>query len=212
MISTPIALSQSMYTIRGRVVDQSGANASGALVGLYSLRRAFQSKVDWDGRFDFADVPGGRYELDVSLTGFKTKTIDFEITERAPEPISITLEIGPGGHCTITELPAGSVPLVEGRVTYEKRSSKIDLEGVVRDQFGSPLSAVTVNLVGEGVARTTVSDEKGEFSFTGLEPGKYTLKSSHKGYGDRPAIVWITRDNLTKAVVALVDMSKFCFE
>ena len=211
LICAPFTLSQSGITIRGQVKDVTGSIVPGALVRLYSVERVLDLKSGYDGEFAFANIAKGKYELEASYPGFITKILAVEITEKVPESFSIKLDVGSGGHCMVVGLPAG-VTWVQGAISYEKRSSQMDLVGLVSDQFGSPLSAVTVKLVREGASHATVSNEKGEFAFTGLEPGKYSLQSTYKGYGDHPSSVWITRENLTKAVVALVDRNRFCFE
>jgi hypothetical protein len=209
LFSSPIAHSQSTYTIRGQVVDDSGGWVPGASVRLYSVQGVLDLRADGDGKFEFRNVAKGTYELEGSSAGFITGTVDFEIAEKAPDLFSIRLHVGTGGHCIgPSEI---LFPRVEawGRVgvSYKKRSGKVDVVGVERDQFGSPLAAVMVKLVKEGTSQETVSNEKGEFTFNGLQLGKYTLYSYHAGYLDHPAMVWITRENFVRAVVTLVGFS-----
>jgi plastocyanin len=229
LICSPFILGQSTITIHGQVKDASGSPIPGASVRIASTERAFEHKAGYDGEFIFPNIAQGKYELEISFPGFKTKNLTVEagdkvrytmdgvpiVVQPVPEPFSITLEVGTGGHCTVYALPAAlpaGVTWGEGVISYEKRSSAIELTGRVNDQLGVPLSKVTVKLVREGAAYTTVSNEKGEFTFTGLEPGKYSLQSTLKGYTGHSVTVWITRENLTKAIVSLVDSSKFCFE
>jgi hypothetical protein len=211
LFSTQIAPSQSTYSIRGQVVDESGAWVSGASVRLYSAQRVLDLRADGDGKFEFANVPKGTYELAGSSAGFLPGTVDVEIAEKVPEPFSIVLHVGRFGsggyaYCTVQEDDINKVVASVGlRVSYEKRSGKMDLSGVERDQFGSPLLGVIVKIVREGTMRETVSNEKGEFTFSGLEPGKYSLQSTHEDYSDIPGKVWITRENVAKAAVTLVE-------
>ncbi len=57
------------------------------------------------------------------------------------------------------------------------------LRGTVRDAQGV-IPGVTVTLVNEenGVARDTLSNDAGEYSFPGVVPGIYTVRSSLTGF------------------------------
>jgi hypothetical protein len=211
LFSTLIALGQSTFTVRGQVVDPSGAWVPGASVRLYSAQGVHDLRADGDGKFQFTNLPKGAYELEASSSGFVAGTVDFEIAEKAPEPFSILLRIGEGGGCSVLQHDSDRVVSWVGvRVSYKKRSDKMDLVGVERDQFGFPLPGVMVKLVKQGTPQETVANEKGEFTFSGLELGKYSLQSTHAGYQDLPTTVWITRENIVKAVVTLVESWRFC--
>ena len=214
MFSTPIALSQSTYTIRGQVVDESGGWVPAASVRLYSAQRVLDLRAGEDGKFEFASVPKGTYELAGSAAGFLPGTADFEIAEKVPGPFSILLRVGrvgSGGHpiCIVQEDDMKKVMASVGlRVSYEQRSDKMDLIGVERDQSGSPLPRAMFEIVRGDKSWETVSNEKGEFTFSGLEPGKYSLQSTHEGYSNLSGRVWITHENIVKAVVTLIESSR----
>jgi hypothetical protein len=61
-----------------------------------------------------------------------------------------------------------------------------------------PVSGATVTLVGQGETLTTQSDWKGQYSFKGLQPGKYTASASAPGF-DMPVR---TYDLFSEEVVA----------
>jgi hypothetical protein len=211
MFSAPITLSQSTYTVRGQVVDVSGGWVPGASVRLYSAQGVLDLRADGDGKFEFKNLPTGTYELEGSSAGLITGTVDFEIAQKSPEPISILLNVWSCHICTVPQNNKDRIVAWVGvQVTYDKRSDKMDLVGVERDQFGSPLPAVVVKLVKESASLPTVSDEKGEFTFSGIEPGKYSLQSTHAGYRDLPATVWITREKIVRGAVTLVESWRIC--
>src|SRR5262245_48329181 len=58
------------------------------------------------------------------------------------------------------------------------------ISGAVTDSSGSLIPAANVTLVRTSTAqaRTTVSDESGNFQFGGLEPGEYKLRASKDGF------------------------------
>lgn len=54
--------------------------------------------------------------------------------------------------------------------------------GTVVDEQGGVLPGVTVTLTGSTGSKVTVTDEKGEFRFLGLNPGSYELKADLQGF------------------------------
>jgi carboxypeptidase family protein/prealbumin domain-containing protein len=206
LLSARITLSQSTYSVRGQVVDMSGGSAGETSVRLYSAQVVRDQVADGDRQFEFKNLPKGTYELEVSAKGFVTRTVDFEIAEKSPEPLSIKFHMDTGGYSQCG-------PLYQGvSVTYEMRSGKVDLVGVARDQFMARRPGVRVKLVNKGTSQETLSNDKGEFTFSDLEPGKYSLQltPTTEGYSALPARVWITRENIAKVGVTLVDAWYIC--
>jgi hypothetical protein len=64
------------------------------------------------------------------------------------------------------------------------------LYGTVTDTAGVPLPGVSVSLDGMGALRVQVSDERGQFRFLGLDPGKWALEARLDGFSmvEYPAI------------------------
>jgi hypothetical protein len=67
---------------------------------------------------------------------------------------------------------------VRGQVTTA------DLVGTIRDNTGAVVSAVRITLTNDatGVARSTVADQEGNYIFTSLQPGRYTLSAEAPGF------------------------------
>jgi Carboxypeptidase regulatory-like domain len=66
-------------------------------------------------------------------------------------------------------------------------------------------AAITGTQIETGTTHVANSNEKGEFQFDGLPPGKYTLKVSHQEYSDLDRIdFWVTRENLTRLPTVLL--------
>jgi Ca-activated chloride channel family protein len=77
------------------------------------------------------------------------------------------------------------------------------LRGVVKDATGGVLPGVEVRISrGSSAERATVSDARGEFSFLGLQPGRYSITARLDGF--RP--VSVTAD-VTAGVTARVSLS-----
>ena len=200
VLSAPDIVSQSTYSVRGQVIDVAGGWVPGASVRLYSAQRVLDLRADWDGKFEYKNVPTGIYELEGLAAGFNIGTVDFEIAEKSPEPFSIKLSPGQDSHFPVR--------WVKVSVSYEKRSGKVDMVGEVRDKSGSPVPAVKIKLAKGGTSQETRSNLSGDFTFSEVEPGKYSLQSSpaQQGYFAPPATVWITRENVINVVLTLIDM------
>jgi len=126
--------------------------------------------TDASGRYEFAQLPEGRYIVSASKGGF----VSLQYGQRRPfepgKPVAVgadevveRIEIG---------LPRGSA--ISGRVT---------------DEFGEPLTGAQVDAQryqygpgGEralnGVGAFGTSDDRGEFRVYGLMPGEYVLSAS----------------------------------
>jgi len=63
------------------------------------------------------------------------------------------------------------------------------LSGVVRDQLGAAIVGATVVLTDAGEhEKTTATNSAGVFSFTGLAPGRYTLRASAQGFAEATSV------------------------
>ena len=175
--------------IEGVVVDTAGAAISGASLSLFSLDRIRATKSDAAGGFDFTNLPSGSYDLEVDHPGFKMKLLErIQVADNVVQQFSIALQIvNPG--CDF-----------KTAVSFESRSDRASLKGSVNDVWHGPLKDATLTLTSSesGQVHLTTSNDKGEFQFIDLEPGKYSLRVTHNGYWDGSATgLRIARDNLT---------------
>lgn len=184
--------------IDGVVMDPAGGTVPGASLRLFSLERIRETKTGTDGRFDFASLPPGSYDLEVDTPGFKTKILEhIQVAENAAQQFSIALQLlNPG--CDFRTA-----------VSFENRSDSASLKGSVNDVRQVPLRNATLTLISSdsGQVHVTASNDKGKFQFIDLEPGKYSLRVTSRGYWDGSAAgLRIARENLT--VVSPISMSR----
>src|ERR1700682_6307270 len=83
--------------------------------------------------------------------------------------------------------------------------STASLNGVVRDPSGAVVAKAKISLraVDTGVVRATVSNNSGEYVFTSLTPGKYTVDASASGFGTQKVSEFL----LTVGQVGTIDFS-----
>src|SRR6185503_9016570 len=59
------------------------------------------------------------------------------------------------------------------------------LRGVIKDELGATIVGAGVTLTdGNGVEKSTTTNGEGAYVFSGLAPGKYTLRAKAVGFAD----------------------------
>jgi hypothetical protein len=103
-------------TLGGRVEDSSGAIISGAAVTITSLdtNQARAATSDEEGRYKFAYLPAGAYQLTIERAGFNTlrQQLTLSIGQALDVPLKLTVA-GVTGSVNIT----ADVPLIEAART-----------------------------------------------------------------------------------------------
>lgn len=168
----PVAVAlQPATTVRGQVVDSSGAPIAGAVVHIQpgpSRVRSLSSlafmpifKTRSDGSFSFADlVPGGTYKLFAKHPGHGLT----EVQVRTP--------------------PAGGKPSLLERIVL---GSGITATGRVVDEAGDPVEGAEVTMIGAespvyGDVFEDASKASGVFSIPHLMPGPFILTVRRAGF------------------------------
>lgn len=157
--------------VRGRVTAaETGAGLRRALVTIQTqepgVRRS--TTTDADGRYEFAELPAGRYTINANKAGFVT----LQYGQRRPTEPGTPVQIADGGSTGGLDLalPRGSV--ITGRLT---------------DEFGEPIAGAQVQAQrygyqADGQRRLfpsgfTTSDDLGNFRVYGLMPGEYVIRA-----------------------------------
>ena len=125
--------------------------------------RARGTTTDDSGRFSFHEVPPGRYRFEVSRPGFLPAKTVWQNNARLPE--AFLFENDAEG-LSVKLLPATTIT------------------GKVRHHDGEPAARVGVEAWREHwvrnrhafeMARSTITDDRGEYRLTGLPPGRYYI-------------------------------------
>jgi protocatechuate 3,4-dioxygenase beta subunit len=160
--------------LRGRLTDAATGTAlrrATVRVSAPELRGLRMTSTDADGRFEFTDLPAGRYNISASKSGY------VDLTYGALGPMEAGRSLSVNGKQTVDNidfsLPRGSV--ITGRVV---------------DEFGEPVPDTMVMPMRlqfvDGRRRPTPSgraattNDVGEFRLFGLSPGQYVVSATFR--------------------------------
>jgi 5-hydroxyisourate hydrolase-like protein (transthyretin family) len=160
------------------VLDQTDAAIEGAVARLMSFDRVLQLKSRSDGSLPFTHVMPGTYDLEVSARGFITKKLrDVQVPRPADKPLAVTLYV--------SNLPDHCGPL--NLVDYsDSKSQSASISGhVIEADKDKPIAKAQINLSKSGdthLLTNTRSGKKGEFTFEGIPPGRYSVYVKREAY------------------------------
>src|SRR5258706_2885 len=163
-------------TIRGRVLTaDSGQPMRRAAVRITAteLRVPRSGLTDADGRYEFRELPAGRYSVTVSKAAFVTWS--FGQTQPSAPGKPLVLTDGQVADNVDVRLPRGAV--ITGRIT---------------DEFGEPVTNASVMLLRQQFIRgqrrlmpggggNTQTNDIGEYRIFGLAPGQYYIAAQVQG-------------------------------
>jgi cytoskeletal protein RodZ len=156
-IATPVQAAT--YSISGQVTS-NGSGLSGATVALSGASSA-TAITDANGNYVFTGLDNGSYTVTPSKTGFTFNPAS------SPQTVA-------GADITAANFSATPVQAVTYSISGQVTSN------------GTGLSAVVVALSGASSA-TTITDASGNYAFTGLYNGSYTVTPSRAGFTFNPA-------------------------
>ncbi len=163
------AVGRSKGNIRGVVLGAAGRPLSLVLVTVPGVGVV---RTDPAGRYFFANVPPGSYELIVrrEKSGAQTQRITVAAAKTTEQKIVYrTHGAKPGSASRRPVLVRGAGTSIRGRVVDEK---------------GLPLGRAKLTLLYRGTALAVYSDERGAYEFRNFEQGSYRIQASKRGYKD----------------------------
>ena len=156
---TATASTNPTYNISGTVTLSSGWALPGVTVTLsVNNYNSGTAATDANGDYTFTGLTNGSYTITPSLTGYTFN----------PASLAITLN---GANVTSINFIVATAP----------PTSTHSISGTVTLSSGSALSGVTVTLSGVS-SGTATTDKSGNYTFTGLTNGSYTITPSLTGY------------------------------
>lgn len=166
--------------LRGRVVAvETGGPVRRAQVRISGPDIGSKTAItDADGRFEFRDLPGGRFSVSATKSGF------------------VTVQYG-----QLRPFESGkAIDLVDGQL-MDKADIAMPRGGVISgrviDEFGDPVADAVVNAMRsvwsggrrrlQPTGRTSMTNDLGQFRIYGLSPGDYYVSATFRG-GDMMAM------------------------
>lgn len=154
--------SQTPYVISGTLSNSAGSALSGATVTL-SGSTTKTTTTDTNGSYSFAGVSNGGYTLTAALSGYTF----------SPTSIPVTVNNGNvNGQNLVGTATSPSTYSISGTVT-------------------AGLGGATVTLTGTST-NTSITEWTGNYTFTGVANGNYTLNIYMGGYTFNPASISVT--------------------
>ena len=148
--------SGSSGSIKGTVLDPSGAVVADAAVEIHNAVSGYDRKTTTDskGNFSFLNVPFNPYHMTVAGAGFAAYAQDVELRSVVPVAVNVSLEVA-GSSTTVSVEAAGD--LVENDPTFH---SDVDKELIDRLPVGGSSSSLSA-IVGDATPGIA-SDSNGQ--------------------------------------------------
>ena len=166
--------------LRGRVLSvESGGPVRRAQVRIISSDIGSKTAMtDAEGRYEFRDLPAGRFNLSANKAGYVT--VQYGQTRPFESGKAIDLTDGQTLDKADISMPRGSA--ISGRLV---------------DEFGDPVAEAVVNAMRsvwsggrrrlQPTGRTATTNDLGQFRIYGLSPGDYYVNATFRG-GDMMAM------------------------
>lgn len=147
-------------TISGRAMNTAGAPLEGVTIDLAGAESR-RVVTDVQGNYRFTELPDGNYVVTASLTGFTFTPVSRNVTLSGADVI--------GQDFTGTQGTIG-----------------FSVSGIVTSRNRQPMAEVTFNLTGT-VNATLITAASGNYTFSGLPNGRYTITPVFTGFRFAPS-------------------------
>jgi hypothetical protein len=168
--------------IRGTVKDGGDRPLAGLLVQLAAGDRSGSLRItgtDEKGRYQFRDLPAGRYDVQIAVEGYRPETKGgIEVRPPFQNIVDFRLVSEKSSHGGIQA--AGSAL----RAAPSDGAAAVSVRGDLLDQEKRPVTEVSVTLVsheGKGVHQA-FSGPDGRFAIEGVAPGIYRAVIASPGH------------------------------
>ena len=195
--------------INGSVTEEGSNPIREARVSLYSIDRVLQTTSDASGHFQFENVPPGVYQLEVTANGYKLFTrsdlnvADLERSAGGNKPSGLNVMM----RMAATDIDCARFDTVVYGVGKGNESAALSGVVVPYDPGSKqPFANVDVFLLRmDLVLGEQRTNDRGEFQFHSIVPGRYTIVIRHPGDWElRSKTFWVARENATQITLRLL--------
>jgi hypothetical protein len=137
-------------SVRGTVLDPSGAAIGGAVIEISNPVSHYQQSVRTNGQgaFQFANIPYNNYHLTANAAGFQSATQDVDVRSAVPLDVRVSLQVGVATTSVTVE---SSADLVETDPTTHTDVDRNLFDKLPLESSSSSLSSL-VTLASPGVS------------------------------------------------------------
>ena len=137
-------------TVRGSVLDPSGAVVNGVTVEIRNPVSGYTrtATTDSQGNFAFTNIPYNNYHLSATASGFQTSAQDVDV--RSPVPLGLKVSLKIGTPTTTVSVEAGG-DLIETEPTVHTDIDRALFDKLPLESQSSSLSSL-VTLASPGIA------------------------------------------------------------
>jgi hypothetical protein len=138
-------------TVRGSVLDPSGAAIAGATVQIENPVSHYNqtAKTDSQGNFAFVNIPYNNYHLSAAAPGFQNVAVDADV--RSPLPLDLKINLKLGTASTTVEVTAQGADLVENEPITHTDIDRALFDKLPLESQSSSLSSL-VTLASPGIS------------------------------------------------------------
>ena len=182
--AAPVAASEAAPPLTRPTTLSASANATVAAMpiaagALAQAAPAAQASATTDTGKGFFKTGAGKVALVLMLAGTSYMVYS---AFKDNDPVEVPVPLMRGQAMKSLTRSFALLLLVLAAATAGAQSFSGTVSGIVTDEQGGALPGATVTLTGKTGSRTTVTDAKGEYRFTAVDPGTYDISAELTGF------------------------------
>ena len=209
------ALAQAGGSLHGTVIRLSGEPVVQASISVEGAGGGQAATTDQAGHYSIKGLTPGTYSVTVSAPGFEQFAV--KVTVRASEDpeadavLNLTPQAPQAAPAAaqspdfIPQQSGETSAVTSPQVTVAKGMA--GLTGVVTDPTGAVLPGATVTVTGPAGTKTLTSNDRGQYTISGLAPGAYKLKVTAPNFAPFETDLTLSADQVLEMSAGLLPPS-----
>ena len=216
-LGSPV-LAQAGASLHGTVIQLSGAPVAQANITVEGPGGGQAATTNEVGRYNIKGLKPGTYKFQVSSPGYDlfevTVTVGDDEDKESDAVLSLTPPApapAPGATKAPESTPQPSsepqpAPGTQATATVAQKGMS-GLTGVVTDQTGAVIAGATVTVTGASGTKTVTSNERGQYSISGIAPGAYKIKVTSTNFAPFETDVTLSANQVLEMPAGLLPPS-----